>query len=323
MAEGALRHVLSTPSVMDALADVPASTKQGASVLPSPTPDSVLGNLSDDLVLLILSLCSEADLLDISCVSRWLRALVETPNLWETKIRQRHGPVVRALFGNQVPHPVDAHSWKQHGFEFDRIWLELARKRTGRVLLRMQSNCCASSPSYLGVPPARDTWLYLRVPGFGMVLPIRIDFFAWWSTPTFGVYDATDFVDQHPGAEQLLYWAALEEDCTLSFDAANHSERARLILRKLVVPNLQTLRPLPPLARPRPSAWSKWRARAGLICRACMRDLLALPGMLWHVAVARAVTQLATGGLHGKPQLACGRTMSSSRGPSTGEDIIG
>ena len=53
---------------------------------------------------------------------------------------------------------------------------------------------------------------------------------------TFIVADVTAFAPIHPGSELLLADALAAHDATELFDAANHSGRARRLLRNMVVP---------------------------------------------------------------------------------------
>lgn len=302
-ARATLRPVRSATSVMDALEEVDASAAspclaaRGDCAATDDAPP-LLTSLPDEVILSIAGHCPESDLLELSGACRHLRALLDgtsAPTLWEPLIRARHADCIDALFGGKVPPPLAGTSWKCHAFEFDRTWLELARQRhPGRVLLRMTSNCAASDRSYLGVPPApprRDVWLYLRVPFFDVVLPLRLDVLGiyWPSAPTYGIYDVTPFLESHPGAPDLLLSVAREDDCTMSFDAANHTERARAILRKLVVPGLEEMEERPPLAKPRPNVL----ARAVAAASRRVHALRELPALLWNVAVARAVARLA------------------------------
>ena len=293
-----MRHVESTPSVMDALS---GDTQPTPSVVDSydtqlnctkPVIDggcmiqhdehqlmhlTHLAQLPADLLLIICSSCSAADLLAASCVTKTLRAVIDdSPILWEKILVDRHSRIITAFFHGIVPQPSLHHSWKMHAFAFDREWLTLARAESGRILLRMRSDCAAQGSDYdFGVPPRRAHLLTLRMPWTEMAFPINVELFGLGLT--FGIYDVTDFVALHPGADQILLDAAVEDDCTEGFDAANHTERARSILRRLAVPGLEAMTPLPPLARTRPNPlircavamlmWVRWvRSLPGLLC---------------------------------------------------------
>ena len=286
----AMRHVDSSHTVMDALVDSSIESK-----VETPANTDLIG-LPADIILFIGERCAEADILALTLACHALHETVEaSSSLWEAKIRRRHASVIDSLFGGIVPAPLAGRSWKAHAYEFDREWLNHARQRSGRLLLRMSSNCALCrphddvDPMYLGVPPSpRPYWYHLHI--FDLfVLPIRLDLFGLSGADRFGVYDATDFVDRHPGAEYLLYQAGSEMDCTQGFDAANHSEHARRILRRLVVPGLEELAQPPPLVRPRPSAL----ARAVDSMRERLREWRRLPAQLWHAAVMRSVVSMA------------------------------
>ena len=78
------------------------------------------------------AMCEAAGLLDVSCCSRLLCRLAQTPVVWESAILRRHAAVIGALFGGEVPRPANGRSWKQHAYEFDAgQWRELLRVQTG------------------------------------------------------------------------------------------------------------------------------------------------------------------------------------------------
>lgn len=242
---------------------------------------TALASLPGDVLMHIATSCAEADLLAMSASCRSLHAMVEAPSLWQAKICGRHARALGVFFAGAVPPPPAGLSWKQHAFAFDREWLAMARRASGRTLLRMSSNCALSDPAYLGVPPARGPVASnLRLPGSARVHPIHLDLFGWCCEPTFGIFDATEFVAHHPGAEQMLHAASLEDDCTDSFDAANHTERARTILRQLAVPGMQALPQLAPLTRPRPRPSTLTLALAAML--RLLRMLPALPALVWN-----------------------------------------
>ena len=58
------------------------------------------------------------------------------------------------------------------------------------------------------------------------------------------VYDATDFVDDHPGLPAFLLSAA-GTDASAAFALAGHSENARKILQRFAVPSLDPFQPQP------------------------------------------------------------------------------
>ncbi|KAG0203118.1 hypothetical protein BGX28_004513 [Mortierella sp. GBA30] len=48
------------------------------------------------------------------------------------------------------------------------------------------------------------------------------------------VYDCTDFIDEHPGGEEVLFDEA-GKDATESFEDVGHSEEAREIMEKMYI----------------------------------------------------------------------------------------
>ncbi|KAF9186932.1 hypothetical protein BGZ51_001242 [Haplosporangium sp. Z 767] len=53
------------------------------------------------------------------------------------------------------------------------------------------------------------------------------------------VYDCTDFIDEHPGGEEVLYDEA-GKDATESFDDVGHSDEAREMLKKMYIGEYQS-----------------------------------------------------------------------------------
>jgi len=74
------------------------------------------------------------------------------------------------------------------------------------------------------------------------------------------VYDATDYVDDHPGLPAFLLSAA-GTDATAAFKLAGHSANARSILRRFAVPALDAF--LPPHCRRTAGATSHGRENGG------------------------------------------------------------
>ena len=129
--------------------------------------------------------------------------------------------------------------------------LDHARARhPDKLLLRMTSQCAESSPNCHGVPPTPmgvvRVSFDLRVPLTAWRLPVNLEVPGWWSQPpSYAIFDATDFVNYHPGSAELLRDAGRVDDATEFFDLVT-SERSRQVLRALVVPGLEAL---PPAAR--------------------------------------------------------------------------
>ena len=212
--------------------------------------------LTDSLLLH----CDAEALLALMAACRELRDVVERPCVWQSLLRRRHELIIKALFDGKLPQPestsdepptveADGRAWRRHAFAFEKSWLDIARRQTGRLLLRMNSNCAAlGRPSELGIPSSTTPEISLipmriRLPLTSVTLPV---FGIGWSMPTVSIFDVTDFAAQHPGADALLVEAATEEDSTLSFDAIGHTQRARRILMTLTVPSLSSM----PLADP-------------------------------------------------------------------------
>jgi len=233
--------------------------------------------LPADVLTHVLAALPEADLLALSCSCRLLHRLVEDPAVWRASMRRRHGPVIERLFGDALPAPPAGRSWREHALAFDTEWLALARAPAepggqGRLLLRMRSECAAAWPTWLGVPPSGEPLFTVRLPLVRTAIPV----YSLIAAPkTFGVYDATSFAANHPGGGALIHMgmACAGDDCTDLFDAANHTEHARSILRALVVPGLEQLPEPPPLKRPQPSLLRRAAARAVAALRAMPHSL--------------------------------------------------
>ena len=265
---------------------------EGTGDAPAEYTGDALSRLPLDLQLHILSMCEAAALLDVSCCSRLLCHLAQTPVVWESAILRRHAAVIAVLFGGEVPRPASGRSWKQHAYDFDAgQWRELIRGQTGRLLLCMSSNCTASCPSYFGVPPPcpSDSPLFtVRVPYFGVRFPVHLEHLTGARPTSYGVFDVTDFAEHHPGGRELLADAVLDNDCTERFDRAAHTERARQVLRRLAVPGLAEVPIPPPLVRPPPSLLVRLAAWA----LAVLKHARALPHRTWAIVVARALARL-------------------------------
>ena len=129
------------------------------------------------------------------------------------------------------PPPPEIGSWRAWYFAFDRDWLDHARARhPDKLLLRMTSQCAESSPNCHGVPPTPmgvvRVSFDLRVPLTAWRLPVNLEVPGWWSQPpTYAIFDATDFVNYHPGSAELLRDAGRVDDATEFFDLVSHSER--------------------------------------------------------------------------------------------------
>ena len=239
----------------------------------SATGVPLLLHLPRDLLVHVCCALEPRDgLLPLSLCCRALRDAAGSRCAWAAALRRRHGAVVDALFGGAVPPPPpEIGSWRAWYFAFDRDWLDHARARhPDKLLLRMTSQCAESSPNCHGVPPTPmgvvRVSFDLRVPLTAWRLPVNLEVPGWWSQPpTYAIFDATDFVNYHPGSAELLRDAGRVDDATEFFDLVSHSERARQVLRALVVPGLEALPP--PRAPPKPkkqrpmlNALTRWLA---------------------------------------------------------------
>ena len=143
--------------------------------MPSNAGPPRLLDLPADIRHQVLSLCSATGLLSVSRCCLELSAAAKAPELWAQLLQRHHGVVLDAFFEGAAPPPPHGSTWQRHFFHFERTWLLLARAETGRMLLRMRSECAASSPTYLGVPPpAVERAFTLRLPLLGLHLPIPL-----------------------------------------------------------------------------------------------------------------------------------------------------
>jgi cytochrome b involved in lipid metabolism/ferredoxin-NADP reductase len=60
-----------------------------------------------------------------------------------------------------------------------------------------------------------------------------------WSVYRGNVYDITDFLDAHPGGENLLHEKAMGQDCTEQFDLFRHSENGQNMLKLMLIGRLK------------------------------------------------------------------------------------
>ena len=183
---------------------------------------------SDVLALIVMTLTAEAALALGQCSWR-MRVAVDDDLHWQHRLRERHEQVLAVFFEGKLP-PMPLGFAKDFFFGFDESWLQLAQQHTGRLLLRMRVECELSCPRYYGVP-----WHLAK-----KASPEGCGGGALRAKPgTHIVYDVTSFAPHHPGAVELLAAAAAVPDATDFFDGANHSERARRMLRQLAVPGLE------------------------------------------------------------------------------------
>ena len=171
--------------------------------------------LPPELLACVAHLLDAESLLSLGVASRGLHAAVDDPLLWRTRLRRQHSRILASLFDGSVPEPRSGLSWKQHFFDFSTSWKDRAMRQTpGRLLLVISSTEAAPRGSGLRRATARETY---------------------------GVYDVSSYVDDHPGADVLLAEAAEERDASGLFGDAWHSDAARRKLLSLAVPGLEAL----------------------------------------------------------------------------------
>ena len=188
--------------------------------------------LPTDVLRCVAAHCDELNLLALCNVSRAFRAVADDAAIWLERIQRQHRQVVEVLFDGRVPEPAVGHNWKMHYFHFSVAWKALAMQRhPGRLLLVISSAevACGQAANRL-------------------------------REKTYGVYDVTEYVYEHPGADLLLVEASEERDASELFQITSHSERARRRLRLLVVRGLEAL-PYdedPYTLRRRRRRWQRW-----------------------------------------------------------------
>lgn len=181
-------------------------------------------------VVLAGRFCGANEVLAISQCSTALRRATDDDSVWKALVMLRHVAVLRVLFDGAPPEPKLGSSWKGHFFDFERSWLQQARQRSGRLLVRMNAVCAMGCdwPDY-GVP-----W-HLDQPNCACRGAV-----CRGARHAYGVYDVTEFAPQHPGSEALLQ-AAEVFDATELFDSIAHSPHARRLLRGMAVPGLEAV----------------------------------------------------------------------------------
>ena len=180
--------------------------------------------LPPELLAAVAAHAGAVDLLSLASACRAARACAEDADVWRALLTRQLRPVLDHFFGGAVPPPADG-SWKKHFFYFRWGWKRLAQERTGRLLVQIATQ----RPSGRGphdIPPMLEgLW----------------EWAADVAPETYGVYDVTDFVDEHPGAQVLAEAAGLA-DATEYFDMAAHSDAALRRLETLAVPGCTALR---------------------------------------------------------------------------------
>mmetsp|Transcript_10418 Transcript_10418/g.27620 ORF Transcript_10418/g.27620 Transcript_10418/m.27620 type:complete len:263 (+) Transcript_10418:107-895(+) len=176
--------------------------------------------------------CGASEVLELSQCCAALRGAAGEEAVWKALLTLRNGAVLRALFDDELPVPREGRTWKEHFFDFERDWLQLAQERSGRRLVRMNAVCAMGCdwPDY-GVP-----W-HLDQPRCACRGAI-----CRRTRRAYGVYDVTEFTPLHPGSDALLR-ATEVADATALFDGIAHSQQARRLLRSMAVPGLEALVP--------------------------------------------------------------------------------
>ena len=135
---------------------------------------------------------------------------------WELLLVNDFRPMIDAFFGGAVPLPRGGLTWMEHYFDFAQDWKRLAQDRTERILVQIGEQSMSGRQRY--------------------ECKSILSLFTEWNRADparYGVYDVTDFIEVHPGAE--LYDFGRATDATDMFDMAVHSDEAVRRLRTLAV----------------------------------------------------------------------------------------
>ena len=111
-----------------------------------------LDELPADLLGVVLRHSEPQDALLLAQTCRALRACADADEVWRRFLLIRHASVLKSFFAGTSPPPAAGASWKWHFLTFDEAWLGLAQRRSGRMLLRMRTECELSCPCFYGVP---------------------------------------------------------------------------------------------------------------------------------------------------------------------------
>ena len=184
----------------------------------------MLERLRPELLLIVAGNCGLLPLLSLSQVSRGCREAARDEQVWRALLVAQLRPMTKVFFGGVIPSPGDGRTWKQHYFELRWSWKQLAQERTGRILVQIGAQWPSGRrPNELvSIWNVSDMW-YTTGPDY------------------FGVYDCTDFVAHHPGADLIIRDAATAADATSTFEMAAHSDIALQKLATLVVTGLEAL----------------------------------------------------------------------------------
>jgi len=191
----------------ETIADAVPSNVEASSSSSAP---GMLENLPDDLLAAVLLACPSSTLLVLTATSHRIRAAAEQDALWLLKIQQRFAnqlPLFEKAQWMPLPAPTGAEPCLVRGekpkhffFFFESSWTSLAAQ---------------GSEVGMGAGPGL---CLLRING--------------------RIYDATSYIDEHPGDPYLLR-AAAGTDATDAFDFVSHSNHATSILTSFARPDLE------------------------------------------------------------------------------------
>ena len=143
---------------------------------------------------------SRACLPPLSLCARALRNAAGSRCAWAYALRQRRRRRRRALRRRRAA-AAEIGSWRAW-YSPSTATGSTTRARHAELLLTL-SQCAESSPNCRRPPtPGRHSRL-LRPPrpADGVALPVNLEVPGWWSQPpTYAIFDATDFVNFHPGS---------------------------------------------------------------------------------------------------------------------------
>ena len=180
--------------------------------------------LPAEIFLAVVEHLSATELLVLSLACRTARAVVQEEYVWRSLFERHFHPMLQAFFDGTAPLPQAGRTWRQHYFRFRVTWKQLAQERTGRLLIQVGKQ---------------------QLSGRGPNEPVSLlTLWEEWRMPeplTFGVYDVTDFADDHPASDLIIKNAAAMPDATVTFEMAGHSDLALRRLHRLAVPGLEVL----------------------------------------------------------------------------------
>ena len=184
--------------------------------------------LRPELQTLVAEHLDACSLLALARVSKACRVAAEDEAVWKSCLHRALLPITRAFFEGRLPEPDNGTTWKRHFFEMERSWKLRAQTSTGRLLVQIRAQRMS------GRGPHELSSFWDLTCGRG-----------WESPPepsaTYGVYDVTDFIHQHPGSDLIIHDSILMPDASSVFEMAAHSDHAMRKLATLAVPGLEAL----------------------------------------------------------------------------------